>query len=52
MSNKKRLLLKVAIEVVALIPCVLEPDENAKPIRDWARLIQKIGASPGPDPGR
>ncbi len=26
----------------ALIPCVLEPDENAKPNRNWARLIQKI----------
>ena len=28
----------------ALIPCVIEPDENAKPNRNWARLIQKIGA--------
>jgi hypothetical protein len=26
----------------ALIPYVLEPDENAKPNRNWARLIQKI----------
>ena len=26
----------------ALIPCVLEPDENKKPNRNWARLIQKI----------
>jgi hypothetical protein len=25
-----------------LIPCVLEPDENKKPNRNWARLIQKI----------
>jgi hypothetical protein len=25
-----------------LIPCVIEPDENAKPNRNWARLIQKI----------
>ena len=25
-----------------LIPCVLEPDENKKPSRNWARLIQKI----------
>ena len=25
-----------------LIPCVLEPDENRKPNRNWARLIQKI----------
>jgi hypothetical protein len=25
-----------------LIPCVLEPDENAKPNRNWARMIQKI----------
>ena len=25
-----------------LIPCVLEPDENTKPNRNWARLIQKI----------
>jgi hypothetical protein len=24
------------------IPCVLEPDENKKPNRNWARLIQKI----------
>ena len=36
----------------ALIPCVLEPDENKKPNRNWARLIQKIAACPGPDPGR
>jgi len=27
---------------VALIPCVIEPDENKKPNRNWARLIQKI----------
>ncbi len=26
----------------AIIPCVIEPDENAKPNRNWARLIQKI----------
>ena len=26
----------------AFIPCVLEPDENKKPNRNWARLIQKI----------
>ena len=26
----------------ALILCVLEPDENKKPNRNWARLIQKI----------
>ena len=26
----------------ALIPCILEPDENARPNRNWARLIQKI----------
>jgi len=25
-----------------LIPCVIKPDENAKPNRNWARLIQKI----------
>jgi hypothetical protein len=25
-----------------LIPCVLEPDGNRKPNRNWARLIQKI----------
>jgi len=25
-----------------LIPCVLEPEENARPNRNWARLIQKI----------
>ena len=26
----------------ALIPCAIKPDENAKPNRNWARLIQKI----------
>ncbi len=26
----------------ALIPCVIEAGENAKPNRNWARLIQKI----------
>jgi len=36
----------------ALIPCVLEPDENKKPNRNWARLIQKIAACPGHDPGK
>jgi hypothetical protein len=25
-----------------LIPCVKETEENAKPSRNWARLIQKI----------
>jgi hypothetical protein len=35
-----------------LIPCVIEPDETARSNRNWARLIQKIGACPGPDPGR
>jgi hypothetical protein len=35
-----------------LIPCVIEPDEKARPNRNWERLIQKIGACPGPDPGR
>jgi hypothetical protein len=35
-----------------LIPCVIEPEEKARPNRNWARLIQKIGACPGPDPGR
>jgi hypothetical protein len=25
-----------------LIPCVVEPDEKARPNRNWARLIQKI----------
>ena len=25
-----------------LIPCVLEPEENTRPNRNWARLIQKI----------
>ena len=38
--------------VDGLIPSVIEPDENAKPNRNWARLIQKIGACPGHDPGR
>ena len=27
---------------VGLIPCVVEPDEKARPNRNWARLIQKI----------
>jgi hypothetical protein len=35
-----------------LIPCVLKPDENKKPNRNWARLIQKKGACPGLDPGK
>jgi hypothetical protein len=36
-----------------LIPCILEPDKNSKQYRkNWVRLIQKIGACPGPDPGR
>ena len=35
-----------------LIPCVIEPEENARPNRNWARLIQKIAACPGHDPGR
>ncbi len=38
--------------VDGLIPCVIEPDENKKTNRNWARLTQKIGACPGPDPGR
>ena len=25
-----------------LIPCVIEPEENVRPNRNWARLIQKI----------
>jgi hypothetical protein len=25
-----------------LIPCVIDPEENARPNRNWARLIQKI----------
>ncbi len=44
-----------------LIPCILEPvedpdsseDESSREYRkNWARLIQKIGACPGLDPGR
>jgi len=38
--------------VDGLIPCVIEPDENTKPNRNWARLIQKIAACPGHDPGK
>ena len=35
------------------IPCILEQDKNSKEYRkNWARLIQKIGACPGLDPGR
>lgn len=36
----------------ALIPCVIEIDENPKPNWNWARLIQKIATCPGHDPGR
>ncbi len=25
-----------------LIPCIIEPDENARPNRNWARLIRKV----------
>jgi len=28
--------------VDGLIPCVIEPDEKARPNRNWARLIQNI----------
>ena len=35
-----------------LIPGVLEAEENAQPNRNWARLIQKIAACPGRDPGK
>ncbi len=35
------------------IPCILEPEGSSKEYRkNWARLIQKIGACPGPDPGK
>ena len=36
-----------------LVPSILQPDEPSKGYRkNWARLIQKIGACPGPDPGK
>jgi len=36
-----------------LIPSILEPDGSSKEFRrNWARLIQKIGACPGLDPGK
>lgn len=36
-----------------LIPCILEPNESSRESRkNWARLIRKIGACPGRDPGR
>ena len=36
-----------------LAPSILQPDEPSKGYRkNWARLIQKIGACPGPDPGK
>jgi len=36
-----------------LIPSILEPEDSSKEYRkNWARLIQKIGACPGPDPGK
>jgi len=35
------------------IPYILEPELSQKELRkNWARLIQKIGACPGLDPGR
>jgi hypothetical protein len=35
------------------VPCILQSDEPSKGYRkNWARLIQKIGACPGLDPGR
>ena len=35
------------------VPCILEPQGNERTFRkSWDRLIQKIGACPGPDPGR
>ncbi len=35
------------------IPSILEPDGSSKEYRkNWARLIQKIGACSGPDPGK
>lgn len=35
------------------IPSILEADGSSKEYRkNWARLIQKIGACPGLDPGR
>ena len=34
-------------------PYILEPELSPKEFcRNWARLIQKIGACPGLDPGR
>jgi hypothetical protein len=36
----------------ALIPCIIEPEKNVKPDRNWSRLIQKIAACPGHDPGQ
>ncbi len=36
-----------------LIPTVLEPELTSKVFRrNWARLIQKIAACLGPDPGK
>jgi len=36
-----------------LIPSILEPNGSSKSYRkNWARLIQKIGACPGLDPGK
>jgi hypothetical protein len=35
------------------IAYILEPEDSSKEYRkNWARLIQKIGACPGPDPGK
>jgi hypothetical protein len=36
-----------------LVPCILQSEELSKGTRkNWARLIQKIGACPGLDPGK
>ena len=35
------------------VACILEADKSSKEYRkNWARLIQKIGACPRPDRGR
>ena len=46
-ANAKSTIRKV------LIPSILEPEASSKEFRkNWARLIQKIEACPGLDPGK
>jgi hypothetical protein len=37
---------------IRIISSVIDPEEKARPNRNWARFIQKIAAFPGHDPGK